>query len=315
MNRSTAFACSLLLIACGGDDAPADTGISIDMGTDSVADTAPEDTGPAPMSFLFGPCVEDAQCPGAGFCRTAEDGWPQGSCSTGCVDRTPCDDDVIFHHCIDADGEGGTICEERCLNSVDCIRDGYVCVAQGQITSDSGFCIGYCQTDEDCGGTSECNVHSASCVPAGTVPATGGIAGEACADESACRSGFCIEETRGATANGFLGGMCVGNCVLPPGYNSSNFFIEDTLPSGTCPDEDICFPNGSLTQREAGLCLDACLASTDCRPGYECTKDFQGKTFTNGVCLPIDCAVEDCPAGSTCQSIRRSDGSVVNNCG
>ena len=281
----------------------------------------PPDTGPLPMSTIFGECVADTQCPGEGaFCRTSDEGWPQGSCSAPCADRGPCDDGIVFNHCIDVDGEGGDICEQRCLNAVDCGRPGYVCLAKGQIAAESGFCVGYCTSDDDCGGTSQCNVYSAACVPAGTVPTEGGHTGDPCANDDACLSGFCIEQADSTgTPSGWVGGTCVGNCILPPGYNNNTFFAQDALPTEQCPEGNVCFPNGDLSQREAGLCIQGCGGAGDCRPGYFCRQTFElpmgPKTFTNGVCFPIDCSTEMCPAGTTCREVRFSDGSTANRCG
>ena len=286
--RWVAFiSCALAIAGCGDDDSMtvADTGPGeVDSGTDS----GPPDTGPPPMSEFLQGCVTDEQCPGpGGFCRLGVDGYPGGQCSRTCVDRGDCDDGVLFHHCIpDPDDPGrGNTCVARCLNSPDCLREGYVCLEVDGLAD--GVCVGYCDEDADCGAGAECNVHSARCVPEGTVRTEGADVGEACADNEACLSDACVPP-----ANGFPNGYCIGNCVLPAGYNSNTFYFEDALPTEQCPGGNVCFPSGGLSRGEAGVCLQVCTEDADCRDaeGYECRHTFEAardtKTFTNGVCFP-----------------------------
>ena len=277
---------ALALVACGDDDGEP----MVDAGADAGTDAGPPDSGPPPMSTLFGPCVADSQCPGEGaFCRTPDEGWPEGSCTLPCVDRTPCDDGVVFNLCLeDPDDASRNICQQKCLNAQDCGRENYVCV--GRTDTRDGICIGYCSDDADCGEGAECNVWSAQCVAAGTAPTAGAETGGACASDADCLSGTCL-----SPGDGWTGGYCLGACILPVGYNSNTFCSGDALPTEQCPGGDVCYPNDSLARDNAGVCLDACTTDADCRvgEGYYCRRSVEltsgdTKTFTNGVCWPSE---------------------------
>src|SRR5690606_5864553 len=105
---------------------------------------------PLMPSELFGPCQEDWQCPGEGaICRRATDGWPGGYCTVPCEDRTPCDFNGVYHHCVTRAGETQSYCERRCLNGIDCGRTAYTCA--GELPPSGGLCIGVCASDDECG--------------------------------------------------------------------------------------------------------------------------------------------------------------------
>ena len=295
-------ALGLVAVACGDDDAP------VDMGDASVP----------PQSELFGPCTEDSQCPGEGaICRRDLDGYPRGYCTVPCEDRTPCDAYGSYHHCVQREGETQSYCEQRCRNGLDCGRSAYTCA--GELPPSGGLCIGVCSDDSQCSEGLVCDHYSATCVVPGTEP-TGAVTGEPCGSEDVCRSGECITETRDGVPSGWVGGSCIGNCILPAGYSSNFFYSGTVLPRGGCAGEtDVCFPNASLSEGDLGLCLQGCTSAADCRPGYDCRKAFQtvggSASFDNGVCLPIDCSRAACPDGYTCRQVPRDDGSVSNVCG
>lgn len=283
----TAFILGVALAACSGDGEALEDAGTPDAGVVADPDAGLVDTGPAlEPSTLFGPCVEDAQCPGEGaICRTAsETGAPGGFCTVPCEDRTPCDFNNVYHHCLARDGETQKYCERRCLNGIDCGRAGYTCqLFQGE---DEGACFGLCDADEQCGGGQRCEPYSARCV-ASDAPDDGAINGETCAAATDCRSEFCITEAD----NGWPGGACISRCILPVGYNSSSFYGGDTLPRAACPEGNLCLPLlGSFTRGDPGACLVDCDKTEDCRPGYTCRKQFDANgmqfTFTNGVCWP-----------------------------
>lgn len=312
-----------LLGACGDDDGDI-TGIpdlGVDMGEPET------DMGPPPPSELFGECIIDEQCQATlgptAFCRTGPEGWPAGHCTLPCADRGPCDDGLIFNHCVPT-GEGGqNICEQACQNSTDC-RPSYVCVAKGQVDAtrpNFGLCVGYCSSDDDCGYRSECNPYAAECVGPGEVPTEGGRTGEPCATDEACLSGNCITERNDSgTPTGWNGGACIGNCILEPGWNSNDLYFGDAYPTEACPDGNVCYPTGELVQGSPGVCLQVCDTNADCREaeGYECSKSVElamgTKTFTNGICFPVDCAETPCPAGFMCTSIPDGRGGSRSVC-
>lgn len=285
-------------------------------------DSTPVETPDAqvlPASELFGPCVDDSQCPGEGaVCRRDEAGYPRGYCTVPCDDRTPCDAFGSYHHCVQRTGEERSYCEQRCRNGLDCGRTAYTCV--GELPPSGGLCIGVCSDDSQCSEGLVCDRWAATCVAPGS-ERTGAATGEPCEGEDTCRSGECLPEVNATgVPTGWVGGSCSGNCILPAGYSSNFFFSGTLLPRAGCAGEtDVCFPSSSLSEGDLGLCLRGCTSPADCRPGFSCVTQFQttggSASFDNGVCLPIDCSRTACPDGYRCRQVSRSDGSVDNVCG
>jgi hypothetical protein len=293
----------LLLVACDGTS-PGDDG--------SVSHP---DAGPQLMpSTLFGACSEDWQCPGEGaICRTAADGWPGGYCTVPCEDRTPCDYNGVYHHCATRQGETQAYCERRCLNGLDCGRTAYTC-ADSQAAA-GGVCIAVCSSDADCGDGTHCNTYSGECVE-GEVPTTGALTGEPCDSNADCRSGQCATEIDpNGVPTGWVQGYCIGNCIIPPGFNSNNFFSGDMLPQGTCPGDAVCLPGQGQANGDLGTCYDQCMSDADCRDGYGCLQDIQlasggAASYPNGLCVPKACnpAADDCPSGYECVTVNDANG-------
>ena len=301
------------LAGCGDDD----TAAPVDLGVADLGDVDMD----LPPAQLFEACERDTQCPGVGaVCRHPIDGWPNGYCTVPCTppDNEPCRDlDLYYNHCLTDSTTGLSWCEKRCLNGIDCARDGYTCVGQFP-PMDQGMCVGICLSDADCGRGAVCDAASGRCVA--SVSTTGAALGGACAANADCHSNDCIEEVNAAgNPSGFVGGYCALLCILPTGYNTSSLFAGTALPQGSCPSGGICYPNGALTEGDPGICLDECSTATDCRPGLECVTQFPLSSgavasFTNGVCLPIDCQVNDCPTGYACRSFVAS-GRTYYRCG
>ena len=312
-----ALSCVLAAAACGDDDRTAspdagpsgiDAGPEIDAGFDAGLEE----------SYLFGPCVVDEQCPGDGaFCRTPDEGYPNGQCTVPCPggDRGPCDDGFRYNHCLEQEDGSGFFCEYRCLNGADCGRDSYTCVGSFD-SMGAGTCVGVCSADEDCGGTAECNVWSGNCVAAGEVPADGSETGGECTEDADCKSNDCLQPYAPGFS-GWVDGYCLGYCILPVGYNTNTFYDGETLPQATCAGDSICWPGaGSYGRGDLGVCLDGCTTDADCREddAFYCLKSIElaggTSTYTNGVCLPLDCADRACPTGFTCQSLSTSSGTI-----
>lgn len=297
----TAFALVLAASASACDSTPAPT------------DAAMGDAAILPMSRLLGRCFEDWQCPGPGaYCRPATDGYPGGSCTLPCADRTDCDDGTVYNACITYTATGESNCEAFCRGATDCLP-GYTCQLIG--TAD-GFCVPVCATDEECGGTAQCDPYTGRCVAAGTVNTTGGVTGDACGSNDSCRSGDCRQANENGNIAGFVNGYCESLCRIEAGFNTSNFFSGDTLPAGTCAGAAICLPVQSNGAGDMGVCRAECHTSSDCRPGYTCQTAVSGHTFTNGFCTPFNCnlAGNTCPMG-TCQQLQDSSGNVYGRCG
>ncbi len=310
-----ALATSLLLFSCTCALASA-----CDAGPISTVDAAMVDAPPLPLSRLLGRCESDAQCPGNGsFCRTAaEDGYPGGQCTAPCTDRTECDTGMFYGFCATLTGDTQSTCITYCRNGSDC-RPGYSCQVVTTLSTgaSAGYCFPVCGTDAECGGGAQCDPYTGRCVPQGMVPTTGGDTGDPCTTDAACRGNNCVNDSG---TNGYLDGYCISLCRIPSGYNSSDFYSGDTLPSGTCGGSNsVCIPYGSqYGENDLGICLEACSSAADCRPGFECTQTVSGRTFTNGWCDPIDCVASgagSCPAGTTCHTGTDSQGNRIGRCG
>ena len=139
-----------------------------------------------------------------------------------------------------------------------------------------------------------------------------------------CRSGQCIGEENATTGvpTGWVGGYCVSNCILPPGYNNNDFFAGDALPNGGCPGDAVCIPAdfSQTAQRDLGRCYAQCEADGDCREGYTCLKDINlasggVSSYSNGLCLPGNCDMDGCPSGYRCQTVTDSSGRQRAVCG
>ncbi|MGE0784254.1 MAG: hypothetical protein AB7S26_01100 [Sandaracinaceae bacterium] len=260
------------------------------------------------MSTLFGECVDDSQCPGAdAVCRTSAEGFPGGYCTVPCEDRTLCDDGFVYNHCLARGEDPATFCELRCLNGLDCGRDGWSCSTT--FADGSGACIPVCSSDEQCGDGAMCNIYTGTCTT-DAIPTTGSVTGEACDNGDQCKSGACIAEVdRNGVPTGWVGGYCTGNCILPAGYNSNSFFDGPELPNGGCPGDALCIPQtfAHSSQRDLGTCYDACTESGTCRGGYTCLTSFQtsggAATYPTGICVPGDCTMAGCPTGYECQTL------------
>jgi hypothetical protein len=119
---------------------------------------------------------------------------------------------------------------------------------------------------------------------------------------------------------GWVGGYCIANCVLPPGFNNNDFYTGDALPQATCAGDAVCLPAQGQSRGDLGTCYDQCTSDDDCRDGYGCLKDIQlasggVSSYSNGVCVPKACsAAEPCPAGYTCVSVQGADGQPRNVC-
>jgi hypothetical protein len=125
----------------------------------------------------------------------------------------------------------------------------------------SGFCLPRCTKDDDCGSAS-CDVDTGRCGASRV--------GNSCAADLDC-------------------GQAPAFCDLtrPDGYCSRPCGGSNNL---SCPEETSCVSLGN-----AGSCLKACTAATDCRPGFLCTD-----TGGTRSCVPSCAENSDCAPGSRC---------------
>jgi hypothetical protein len=205
-------------------------------------------------------------------------------------DRTRCDDGTTYNWCVSR-SEAAAECEQRCLTASDC-RAGYSCQLLQGVADNSGICVGVCGSDEECGGGAVCNRQNGQCQEEPPSPALG-LIGEACATSDDCASGACRLNTLGQNGaqTRWPGGYCVGTCRLPEGYNANQFYVGGTeLPSGTCPETDVCFPGNLFSEGNLGTCFRGCFDDEECRSGYRCSFgpfiSTENDTYDRGICIP-----------------------------
>lgn len=352
---------SLMLFAVGCSDEPAatpDAGSTVDVPTVDVqtAQDVPVDMGRAPRSPqpIYGPCDSDTECREGLSCRRAADtGFPGGQCNRECTR----DDDCVLlsaggakpidGYCQAADREGHRYCGRVCPNGIDCERDGYSCLGVGTGTRAANICVPIC-TDTSCIDGTVCNHETGRCRPADAPPLTGRALGQTCVANddpdmtagTVCQSGLCqpqvVRDSTGAPyQTGNNGGFCIGRCILPQGYNSSNLWTDPELPQSNCPAGGVCFLYRTYAEGDVGLCYQGCAQDSDCRvdQGYGCRRTFRvsatrTRTFTRGYCAPIDCVApggdggvaadagtgaRTCPSGYTCVT-RTTSGTATSRC-
>lgn len=309
----------------------ADASVAVPDATDPGPDATAPDADAAvelPPDFgqLFGSCVEDADCGAEGICRSAEEGFPGGYCTKPCDgfnDRTACEvrrgEFTVYHHCFDRGEEpAGTLtCEFNCLNGLDCGRDGYTC--EVSVLPTGGLCIPVCSSDEQCRWGTFCNRYTGECqAEPAPDPRTVGLSvtGGPCNSNADCASGECFTAGTPQQPTGWAAGYCVGDCILPAGYNNNDFFFGDALPPGTCAGEQpVCIPRVTAAQsrQDHGICLQGCTDASDCRTGYECARRVGNKTFDVGFCRPGICGAGGtvtCPTGHTCVTVQTQNGTT-----
>ncbi len=352
---------ALIALGCSSDPAVTpDAGNPVDVQTINDVQTpdvqvadVPVDMGRPPRNPqpLYGPCDSDSECRDEMTCRRAADtGYPGGQCNREC---TRDDDCVLFSSggakpvdgfCQAADAAGHRYCGRVCANGIDCERDGYTCfgINQGTIRA-VNICIPVC-TETSCIDGTVCNHETGRCRPADAPPLTGRTLGQSCVATSdttmtpatVCQSGLCNPQiVRDSAGNpvqtGDNGGNCIGRCILPQGYNSSNLWTDPELPQSNCPEGGVCFLYRTYAEGDMGLCQPGCTQDSDCRvsEGYGCRRTFRvsatrTRTFTRGYCAPIDCVAPSdggvtadagvnrtCPSGYSC--VTRTSGTTTTS--
>ncbi|MCB9593214.1 MAG: hypothetical protein H6719_10820 [Sandaracinaceae bacterium] len=212
-------------------------------------------------------------CTGGACLSEGMTGWPDSYCvAVGCdlTDGSGCPDGGV---CM-ADSDGDAICVLGCTGASDC-RDGYDCApVDSSDPSSATACLPGCDDSTVCGNMGfTCNPGTGLC----TEGFDAANLGEPCSNAGDCPGGLCLSEP----ASGWPAGTCTF-----PGCRLTGTGMEPACAMGsTCVDDGAGDP-------ELGVCVDACTAPTDCRPGYDCT---------GGACVPA-CSAADCGMGRTCNT-------------
>ncbi len=201
---------------------------------------------------LGSPCTAAADC-ASGICFAAEvagaaTGWAGGMCVA------PAEAGQCPANTVPARLDAGLWCVPVCAGALPC-RAGYVCSA------DVGGCLPDCRAGFACAAGFVCG-DDGRCSPDEPVLAP---LGAPCTATTDCASGVCLAAESAGAPTGWTDGLCAEYCT-----------------NWTCPLEAAC----AVLSGHA-LCLPACAADGDCRPGYVCAAEF-------GVCLP------DCNGGFAC---------------
>jgi hypothetical protein len=337
------------VVGCGTETVQPDAAVPDVVAVDVPADKAVVDVMPPPpdvaeiVSQIYGPCRSDNGCETGLTCRTeATDGFPGGECNRECTSNDDC---VLVPNdgsspsdawCPPSVGGRPRMCMRVCLNGIACQRRGYTCRTFNANEPDPvRACVPVC-TDESCVTGTTCEHESGRCRPAGTMP-VGRTIGQTCEPEvrmgvptppreMQCVSGLCNADwqpdSRGNRYyTGWNGGYCSARCILPVGFNSSDFWGEPMLPQANCPTNSLCLAfAGSFSRGDLGVCYQSCTANSDCRAdqGYFCQKTIQlsatnTRRFTNGFCTPVNClnTMTPCPDGLTC---RRNNTGTAGSC-
>jgi hypothetical protein len=116
----------------------------------------------------------------------------------------------------------------------------------------------------------------------------------------------------GPRPTGFLDGYCVSYAPMPSAQAFANA-RGMSLPTSTCPPGSVVLPDSTTTAGAATRCLKACVSDRDCRSGYRCDRrGTAAEDFSNGACVPIDCAAPGavCPSGASCLRAEADAGAL-----
>jgi len=220
-----------------------------------------------PSAGLGDACVDESMCPMGAFCFAEPfAGWPGGACiGVGCdlASNAGCIGDAA---CIP--GARDAICVDGCATDGDC-RAGYACrVPSGY--PDRLACQPACTADSACTDGNVCNPALGVCAPAFDASQLG----QGCSRRTGgCEGGSCLTES----GTGFPGAYCA--------YVGCTVGMDSTCPTG-----GVCAAGAS----GSNLCLDGCVADSDCRAGYSCRGVDATVPTSSLACLPA------CTADSQC---------------
>jgi hypothetical protein len=201
---------------------------------------------------LATPCFNNTECQATGgdpICLNWNQGFNNGYCSEFCATSADCTGGT----CVDINISVHGVCYKNCTVPADCpLGTSCVDIGVGQNVCDKPPEIS-CQDWQDddfddlidCEDPSACKGQSPNCTSGP------GAAGSPCQIHNQCTANagdpWCQDW--------WPGGYCTEFCDL----------ANDDCPSGSLCADWIFFSSGN------GVCMDECVTSADCRPGYFCT--------------------------------------------
>lgn len=211
-------------------------------------------------------CTRD-ECHGGACVHPSDDG-------ATCNDYNGCtqDDKCSASQCVGTQVPGCT-----CTLDSDC-ADPNVC--NGSETCSSGSCVSGVLLD--CDDANPCT--DDACDPTSGCVHVSKADGATCSDGKYCRVGDeCNGGVCAGTADRDCSGVANGSCQVAKCDEASMSCIAEPLPNGTaCDDESVCTINDKCTSGACvGLALigcKACVLTSDCDDGNECTTDLCDET-------------------------------------
>jgi hypothetical protein len=310
----TASACNTPA-SCDGAASPCDASPGADARSNDAPPPDVRDAGLEPpmdaSGFHEGSCADDpAECGRGGACNTS---YPGGLCTRNCITNRECGAGI----CTALAG-----CVPACTphGGLECDQYGATCVALGTAFGCRPSCFppgttpppGYTNA---CAAGTTCDPNTLECT---TTLSTGALVGEPCMRDADCATRHCNPEIDAAgMPTGFLGGQCYAIGRLPA---VSEYETSMPIPRSNCPEHSVAIPYAASDgEGDAALCLPVCESDADCmRAGYRCERYARDGMpgFTNGVCVPLNCAdpSQPCPSGTLCVTSSNDASMPVGVC-
>jgi hypothetical protein len=283
----------------------------------TLSATMGSDAPPAPGGYCTGRCVSAADC-GAGAACAVPAGASTGQCLASCSDQSGCRDGYacvgagrasgisVLGSCqplpkIETLGNG--VAGAACASDTDC--KGGRCASQSPLGTPfpGNYCTGTCAADGDCGTGGACLVLAGS--------SGAGQCFERCSTDAGCtREGYrCRSLDDGFSAcypappplpDGAVGSACStdaecggteGTCASTLPFRNFSNYESIAAPDGYCSEpcslHADCGANGACISRgmQGGTCLLRCVATADCRGGYDCIA-LSFLVTNDRVCVP-----------------------------
>lgn len=221
------------------DNSDCNDGLACDLEGGNTGEGSCYDPGATPG----GACDSETDCPAGSACLAESfRGWPGGACAVFGCDPESGDGCGDAGTCV-ATARGDGYCLAACDSDTDC-RAGYAC----DLSDGPGVCSAACTSDSECTVDGYvCNVGTGECGPEFDADQLG----QACSRRTGgCDGGYCLRETD----SGFPGAYCAYLGCDPAGDSTD------------CPGDGVC----TSLEDGSGICIDGCVADSDCRDGYAC---------------------------------------------
>jgi hypothetical protein len=241
------------------------------------------------LSNLVGPgivgaaCESDADCQGGATCMrgdsndfTGQGGPAGGYCTFACAGSEDCTSRDPQSECIPLGPDGSLFCARTCLSKQPDVGEGkclnrtnVVCLSEvaGNAVPlaaerQSGLCIPFCGSDEECPEGRHCHRQGGFCTD---FVAPGAPVGSACAIDADCEGSACEDRDNGV-------GTCTAQCVLGS-LSGCGYGRDAEVRDAACVVPVVAAGRFSEGPGDLGLCLELCDEAADCQQasaGFAC---------------------------------------------